>query len=205
MGCLFYTLLPYRLGLLYCSGDLGSGAALAVLPLMFAGFFELYGREEGADKRLWILLSVLYTLLFQLQILDFLVAAVFNILLMLCFWKKTFRKDMLLTLGKTVVGFCILNGWLFVKLFYFFRQGQLPLYFAGNGKIQSRGVYFSNFLHVVFCKRGKWNCGENGNAAVPAFWNRIWSYLLHTGLSVALFCGKKSGKEAGEKSPLELP
>lgn len=24
VGCLFYTLLPYRLGLLYCSGDLGS-------------------------------------------------------------------------------------------------------------------------------------------------------------------------------------
>lgn len=59
VGCLFYTLLPYRLGLLYCSGDLGSGAALAVLPLMFAGLFELYGREEGADKRLWILFECL--------------------------------------------------------------------------------------------------------------------------------------------------
>ena len=50
VGCLFYTLLPYRLGLLYCSGDLGSGAALAVLPLVFAGLFELYGREEGAGR-----------------------------------------------------------------------------------------------------------------------------------------------------------
>ena len=162
VGCLFYTLLPYRLGLLYCSGDLGSGAALAVLPLVFAVLFELYGREEGADKRLWIPLSVLYTLLFQLQILDFLVAAVFSILLMLCFWKKTFRKDMLLTLGKTVVGFCILNGWLFVKLFYFFRQGQLPLYFAGNGKIQSRGVYFSNFLQLYFVNGGNGTVEKTG-------------------------------------------
>lgn len=112
---------------------------------------------------------------------------------------------MLLTLGKTVVGFCILNGWLFVKLFYFFRQGQpSPLFCRKRENPEQRGLFFQLFT-VVFCKRGKWNCGENGNAAVPAFWNRIWSYLLHTGLSVALFCGKKSGKEAGEKSPLELP
>lgn len=148
VGCAIYTWAPYRLGNLYSRADIGEALAMTFLPLLLFLLVELLG--ENGDKRNWLWLALVYTLLLQSYWLSFLTAAAFTVVLCLVRWRATFRKATILALVKTVALFGVLNAWTAALFLYRFKNAQFYFTVLGNGKIQKKGVYLVNYLQVFF-------------------------------------------------------
>ncbi len=202
-GSMLYTWLPYRLNDLYSRGDLGEALSMAFLPLLFLGLYRLFagqGANEGSGYgKLWVLLSVGYSLVFQSYILSFVTAVIFTALLGVVQWRKILQKATAFVLLKTVLAFCVMNLWTFVLLLYRYRAGQFPLVVAGNGKIQSRGVYLVNFLQLYFQNGRSRDMAEQGMRQLQPYG---LGFAVTVGLLVYLwlwFVGKYKDKKENER------
>lgn len=165
VGSMVYTWMPYRLNNLYSRGDLGEALAMTFLPMLLLGWYRLFTEEDTgteSGKRQWLFLVLGYSLLLQSYLLSFLTAAGFTLLLCLIQWKKTRKKQTLLTLLKTVIGVGVLNAWTAVLMLYRIRMSQFPFGITGNGRIQSRGVYLSNFIQLYFRNGSSHDVAEEG-------------------------------------------
>lgn len=165
IGSMVYTWMPYRLNNLYSRGDLGEALAMTFLPILLLGLYRLFAEEDTGTKayrKLWLLLTVGYSLLLQSYLLSFLTAVGFTLLLCIVRWRKTLRKPTLLVLLKTVLAFGVLNAWTAALLLYRFKTAEFPFAVVGNGKIQSRGVYLSNFLQLYFLNGSSNDVAEEG-------------------------------------------
>ena len=192
IGSMVYTWMPYRLNNMYSRGDLGEALAMTFLPMLLLGWYRLFAEEENVGecgKKQWVLLTIGYSLLLQSYLLSFLTAAGFTLLLCLIQWKKTRRKQTLLTLLKTVLGVGVLNAWTAVLLLYRIRMLQFPFTVTGNGRIQSRGVYLSNFIQLYFRNGSSHDVVEEGmNRMQPyglgfvvTFCSLVYLWLLFVG------------------------
>lgn len=199
IGSMVYTWMPYRIGALYCRADLGEALAMTFLPLICYVLFRLFTEdtEKKSYKRVWVFAAVSYTLLFQAYLLEFLAAAGLTLLLCLAQWKKTAEKPRLLALLKTAAAFVCLNAWSAALLYYRFRAGQFPFAVTGNGKIQSRGVYLSNFLQLFFQSGSSDDVAEQGMRGLQPYG---LGFAVTFGVLVYLwlrFVGRYAEKEDG--------
>lgn len=172
VGSMVYTWMPYRLNNLYSRGDLGEALAMTFLPVLLIGWYRLFAGEETGEeggKKQWLLLTVGYSLLLQSYLLSFLTAAGFTLLLCLIQWKKTLKKQTILTLLKTVLGVAVLNAWTAILLLYRIRMSQFPFGTVGNGRIQSRGVYLSDFIQLFSRNGSVHDVAEEGMQQIQPF------------------------------------
>lgn len=192
VGSMVYTWMPYRLNNLYSRGDLGEALAMTFLPMLLLGWYRLFAEEDTgteSGKKQWIFLTLGYSLLLQSYLLSFLTAAGFTLLLCLIQWKKTRKKQTLLTLLKTVLGVGVLNAWTAILLLYRIRMSQFPFGVTGNGRIQSRGIYLSNFFQLYFRNGSSHDVAEEGmNQIQPyglgfvvTFCTLVYLWLLFVG------------------------
>ena len=100
MGSMLYTWTPYRLNDLYCRADLGEAVALCFLPVVFYGLYRICRDDVGTREygRLWMVMALGYTLIFQAYLLSLLVIAGFTVLFCAVMWRRVFRRQTLLVL-----------------------------------------------------------------------------------------------------------
>lgn len=200
VGSMIYSWVPYRLNDLYGRGDLGEALAMTFFPIFIWGLYRVYtdNVEEPAYKRLWVFLTLGYTLILQSYLLCFVIAAGFTLLVCAVNWKKTFQKATLLVLLKTVLATGIVNAWTFLLLLYRFKAVQFPFGIIGNGTIQSRGVYLSNFLQLYFTNGSAKDVAEQGMVQLqPLGLGFVVTFSILVGLWMS-FTGRYNTKEEGK-------
>lgn len=164
IGSMLYTWAPYRLNDLYCRADLGEAISLCFLPILCYGLYRVLQEEadSGEYKNLWMVLAFGYTALLQSYLLSFLTAAGFTLLLCIVMWRRTFRKQTLLALLKTVLAFAVCNLWLAALVLLRIRSGAFSMAAFQGELIQGGGVYPSVFLQLYFINGSSWRTDGTG-------------------------------------------
>lgn len=164
VGSMLYTWFPYRLGDLYSRGDLGEAVALCFLPLVLYGFYGIYTADNRSKEygRLWMAPTLGLSCILCSYVLSFLTTVGFAVLLCLLMWRKTFRRETMLVLLKTVLATILCGGWLPAALLYLFRTGSFPATLERTGSIQRGGVYLANYLQLFFINGSSGRFDESG-------------------------------------------
>lgn len=164
LGSMLYTWLPCRLNDLYCRGDVGEAVAMTFLPLLAAVLYSFFTEDtqSASYSRLWMPLTAVLSLLLWSYLLSFVTAVCLLLISCAVWWRRTLRRPALYVLGRTLLAGIVCNGWLPLFLLYRFRTGSFPLAVVGNGRIQSRGVYLSNFFQLYFANGSSNDVVEEG-------------------------------------------
>lgn len=152
LGSIFCSWAPYRFSIMYCSASLGESIAFAFFPLILFGLYEIYTCEVGEkiQNRTWITLSIGYTGIIQANVLSFLLAAGFTVLVCVVRLKKTFKVQTLLALLKTVIAFGVVNSWYLLILAKGIVAGTGSEKFYIGSFIQEKGVYLAHYFLTFF-------------------------------------------------------
>lgn len=151
LGSMLYTWAPYRLDLLYCRAAFGEIAALAFFPLVLCGICEIY-REETESKQyrtIWIIPALGYTCMVQANILCFLLAAGFTLLVCILYFRRTFEKKRFLALCRTVLAFGLVNSVYLISVLGSLMNEEGNLW-RNVGFIQEKGLYAVHYLMIFF-------------------------------------------------------
>ncbi len=114
LGMTAYVLAPYRLTDIYLRAAVGEYIAIAFLPLVFAGLYDLYFADDSRDGVVSIILGM--TGLLQSHVLTSLLAVMFIALFAILCIHKTFTKHIFAALILAVVGTVLLNIWLLLPM-----------------------------------------------------------------------------------------
>lgn len=157
LGSMLYNFAPYRLNSLYIMGDLGESFALTFIPLVFALLYLMVkGDEEGFGSiKITILLILAYSCALQNDVLTFLILCGTSILLLIIFWKKIYRKEILFIILQVAIGTLILNFYLISSIGKVLIQNGESAYFDFSF-IQERGVYLLHYI-IPYFKYGTHN------------------------------------------------
>lgn len=148
-GTFLYTFSLYRLYNIYMRGAVGEYTAMTFLPVVVCALHGLLQRDEriaGQKKYIWILAAG-YSGLLVTHVLSFEFAAVFTILTLLVFWKRTFRKVTLLHIVQAAVLAIAANLWFLVP-FLDYAMHMKMLVFSNVVQIQERGMYLAQLFSV---------------------------------------------------------
>lgn len=159
-GAVIYTCATYRLVDMWIRSAVGEVCALMFLPLLLYGFYHLYMMEDDAQYKLADCLPIIISLtgLIQTHTLSCEMAAVFIVLFVLIFIKKTFRRKRFLALVKCVIVIVLLNVWFLYPFIQSMQmdvlvnsQEYMPIEFRGYSLMQflgiASGVQYDNNMH----------------------------------------------------------
>lgn len=115
MASILYSGSIYRLSMVYVA-TVGGYSAMVFLPLILAGFYLLFTEEveNGAYKRIWILLTVGFSGLLMTHMISCLMAGAYSVLACFILIKKVLRKETFLELVKAVAASVLVNLWFLV-------------------------------------------------------------------------------------------
>ncbi|MBQ1526312.1 MAG: hypothetical protein IIZ75_04200 [Lachnospiraceae bacterium] len=150
-GCLVYSLSLWRLVDIYTRGALGEASAMAFLPFVVLGFWELFGNESEtalyreAGKRGIVYLAFGYAGMIQVHVLSVIIVTIFSVLFCLICADRLFVKGRFVRIIAAAFLCLALSAGVLVPLAdYYLTQ---PLLVADdNIFIQGRGVYVSQIL-----------------------------------------------------------
>ncbi len=148
IGAFFYVTAPYRLNNVYGRGALGEYLAMAFIPLIICGVYELYTKEVTDKKFLTAkyLLIIGLSGILQSHLLTCEMVVVFLLLIFLILAKKSFSKRIILEWVK-VGSICLLincNYW--YPLIHMLMQDNYLLGNMANNTIQANGATFGELL-----------------------------------------------------------
>ena len=150
-GCLVYSLSLWRLVDIYTRGALGEASAMAFLPFVVLGFWELFGNEsetssyKEARKRGILSLAFGYAGMIQVHVLSVIIVTIFSVLFCLICADRLFEKKRFAgIIAAALICLALSAGVLVPLVDYYVAQ---PLLVAGDDAfIQGRGVYVSQIL-----------------------------------------------------------
>lgn len=148
-GAVIYMFAPYRLMNIYVRAAVGEYTALAFLPLVLCGTYEIFVLKEEERKHSWVLLMAGMTGIIQSHILTCLIVALIMGFICLIFIRRTLEKARLFELVKAVIGTVMVNMGFFLPFLDYMRD---DLYVNADnfwGGIQTSGT-FLNQLFAVF-------------------------------------------------------
>ncbi len=151
LGSMLYTWAPCRFDLLYCRAALGEIAAFSFFPVVLYGIYRIYMEDTAAKqyKYVWVLPALGFTCIVQANILYFLLAAGFTLLVCILRPKETADKHRFFALCKMVLGFVVVNsGYLFPVLRSLMHE-QESLW-RNVGFIQEKGLCLAHYLWIFF-------------------------------------------------------
>lgn len=153
-GAAIYTCATYRLADMWIRASVGEVCALMFLPLLLYGFYHVYMMEDGAQYKLSDCLPIIISLtgLIQTHTLSCEMAAVFIVLFVLIFIKKTFRRKRFFALVKCVIVVGLLNVWF---LYPFIQSMQMNVLVNSQEymPIESRGYSLMQFFGIASGKQ----------------------------------------------------
>ncbi len=114
LGMTAYVLAPYRLTDIYLRAAVGEYTAIAFMPLVFAGLYDLYFADDNRKGIMAIIFGM--TGLLQSHVLSSLLACMFIALFAVLCIRKTFTKRVFTALLSSVAGTVLLNCWLLLPM-----------------------------------------------------------------------------------------
>lgn len=136
-----YVMNLYRLIDLYTRGAVGEFLAMAFLPLILYGMYEIF----YGDHHKWYYAMLGYTGVLQSHVLSTLMAGVFSVFLLIFAVKKILQeKERFLALCKAAAGTVVCNIWFLIP---FLQYSRLDLIVNENGSdLALSGVYLSQMF-----------------------------------------------------------
>lgn len=150
---LLYVFAPYRLTNMYVRAAVGEVCAMAFLPLMVEGVYQLLngGTSDKEYRSNWLLMALGYTGILQSHLLSavlvaFVVAATFAV----CF-KRIVRRETIIELIKFVIGVLLINAFFLAPFLYYMKKGGILVVDIGSQQsrvIQGNGIYPAQLLNL---------------------------------------------------------
>ncbi len=153
IGSMLYSWTPYRIFNLYGRAGYGEMLALCFMPILFYGLYRAFTEDVNtpAYKKLWLLLTLGFTAVFQSHTLSFEIVSGMTALVCIVFLKRTFRKQTFLVLCKTVAATLLLNLWFLLPFLDYMVSDDFVFENLGAQQtIQGRGLYSAHFLFAFF-------------------------------------------------------
>ncbi|MFI3213932.1 MAG: hypothetical protein R3Y24_11365 [Eubacteriales bacterium] len=150
VGSTLYTMSIYRLIDLYTRAALGEVLAIAFLPLIIYGMYEIL---VGNEKK-WIWATLGYTFVFQSHLLSVELAAAFSVIaLVTCILKVFKEKARMIALIKAATLTVIINLWTIIPLLSFSRLDFMI--FDADRDLQDSGLYLIQLFSTFMGTTGK--------------------------------------------------
>ncbi len=146
----FYTLNLYRITNLYVRAAVGEYCAIMFFPIIMYGLWFIFtkNKEQVRKSKIWILLSFGYLGLLYTHLISCEIAAIFTVIVCIVHIRSVFKKDIFLTLCKTVAGLAM-GGVSFIIPFLQYLQ----LGFSANNldrfvsyRQEERGLFWNQFF-----------------------------------------------------------
>ena len=146
LGGIFYVLAPYRLMNLYLRAAVGEYTALAFLPLVLVGAYEILLETKENRKFSWTILAAGMTGIIQSHILTCeIVALVLGTSCLICF-KRTFAKERFFDFLKAVGATLAVNLFFLVPFLDYMRDEFYVNSEQFGGPIQTSGAFISQIF-----------------------------------------------------------
>ena len=189
-----YLLSPYRLCDLYIRAALGEALAMAFLPLLLYGLWQLLAGDAGQ----WPWLVLACTGIFQSHILSTEMAAVFAALCALAALPALCRRVRLAALGKAAGMAVLLNLWFLVPFLTYALKGGFKI-FAAHVDLHQHALYPAQMFATFWpADPSLWSDGlgtlENEMILTLGLAPLVCLGLLAAGW---WFCGARPGMKAG--------
>ncbi len=149
VGSMLYTWCPYRVSDLYIGADLGESLAWTFFPVILLGMILLYTipREEKQYKRIWVILTLGFSLLLVSSVTFFCVGAGMMLILLFVMGRESLHKETVLCVVKTAFVTGLLNVWNLIPLARRLMDASVvgPMIPAN---FRMRGMYLMQYLNL---------------------------------------------------------
>lgn len=201
LGCLLYTLAPYRLYNMYNRAAVGEYTAMIFFPLLLYGFYRIFtlDTQEKEYGRSWILPALGFTGIIQSHVLSCELAGGFTVLLCLILWKRVFRKKTFLVLAKTVAATVLLNIWFLLPFLDNMASGSYVFSQTAGETIQKRGILPAHLFYTMQREGSSSRFHDTGMMDTEPI--TLGIALLFC-LAVYLYCVVFGGKKQQEQLPV---
>lgn len=151
LGCVLYTLAPYRIYNIYNRAAVGEYTAMIFLPLLAYGFYKIYTDDLERKGYLWnwVIPVVGFSGIIQSHALTCEMTGGLVALLCLILWKKTFRMRTFQVLALTVVMTMVINAWFLVPFLDLMTADQYYFGHNANVFIQARGILPAHLFYTL--------------------------------------------------------
>ncbi len=196
-GAILYTMVPFRLYLLYNCGALDECAALVFLPFLVLGIYGMLCEDgENGYDTCWLSLLIGFTGMLHASFLFGTVAVVFTLLLCLLAMKRLLRKKTAVQFLKSMVGTAFVNLWLFVSCFSTGTFGGYGNTEVTGESLRGRGVLLANMFDTMQ------KSGHSSDFRHMGLWETV---PLNVGAAVLIgvigwFLTDRLCREAGKKT-----
>jgi len=148
LGCMLYTLAPYRVYNIYNRSAVGEYTAMIFLPLLCWGFYRIFADDIHAPKYRysWIIPTLGFTGIIQSHLLSCEIVGGMTILLCMLLIRRVLRRQTFAALVKVVLATSALNLWFIVPCLDMMLSGSY--YYSNNANVyvQNRGVLWATLL-----------------------------------------------------------
>lgn len=156
VGSALYTLSSYRIIDVYVRAAVGEYLAIAFFPLLLYGFFHLYTTSSCRAFKLSEYCPIILGLtgIIQSHILSCEMVALFILLFVVIFWKRTIQKHRFIALFKSAIITVFLNLWFLIP---FLQSMQMDLNVTNSEKInnlEGTSVYIPQLFGVFHSSKG---------------------------------------------------
>ena len=149
-----YTFATYRIVCLYVRSALGEFTSMAFFPLILLGIYELYFVKKSANKKInltaFISLTLGMSAIVTSHILSTEMVCIALIIFAVIYWKKTFEKQILATIGLSAIATAFLTSWFTVPFLDYYKNVKVNIntVVSGNAQIQEYGAYITQYFSV---------------------------------------------------------
>lgn len=201
LGCLLYTLAPYRLYNMYNRAAVGEYTAMIFFPLLLYGFYRIFtlDTQDKEYGKSWILPALGFTGIIQSHVLSCELAGGFTVLLCLILWKRVFRKNTFIVLVKTVAATVLLNAWFLLPFLDNMASGSYVFSQTAGETIQKRGILLAHLFYTMQREGASSRFQETGMMDTEPI--TLGIALLFC-LAVYLYCMVFGGRKQQERLPL---
>ncbi len=146
IGSVIYTLSIWRLNDVYIRAAAGEYAAMAFLPLVILGFYQLFSDKEDVDARkTFLYLGTGYFGLIQTHMLTSIVTTVFLVIIGLCLCKRVLYVNKILLIIKSATTAILANLCFIIPMLDYYKTYDLSVEHQSTN-IQSQGAYLSQLF-----------------------------------------------------------
>jgi hypothetical protein len=151
LGSGLYCLAPYRLTDLYRRAALGEYTALAFVPLVLAGLWDIFTMDtrDARYKTSWIPVALGFWGLLQSHLISTEICGLATLLLCVCLLRRTLRGKTFAALCKAAGAALAASAWYLVPLAdYMSKKGFIVTDKTTHQDIQSSGSFFGQLVQV---------------------------------------------------------
>lgn len=193
LGALLYTLSCYRLVCTYIRAAMGEFTAMAFLPMVLAGLYNIYTTEKPRFAQ-WAPMAFGMAALVQCHLLSCELIAMLLVIFCLLRLKDTLRPARLLAWVKAALLAVALSAWYFFPFLIFTHEVNLMVNGPLIGKIQNEGTYLVQLVSPFGPGFGAADSGTNPDMTLSL------GLPLVVGLALVLYCLLR--RESWQQKPL---